>query len=80
MAQQLGMKHMSLLIHSESDRKRDLLKPYFREIREAVSNWIQQPQTPVYLCMESQTVWKNTFGYIPKNEIAIEKKILFLSC
>ena len=55
-------------------------KRYLREIREelykTVSGWIQSHQTPTYLCMESQTVWKNTFGFIPENELVLEKSIL----
>jgi len=60
---------------------RDKKLRYFRPIRvrmfRALGTWIKEraPEVFVYLCMESAQVWKEAFGWAPKNSAALKKSL-----
>jgi spore photoproduct lyase len=60
------------------DGKLRYVQPIRIEIYATMSRWIKKafPETPLYLCMESLTVWEQALGWKPKNNIDLETYIL----
>ncbi len=60
------------------DGKRRYFKPRRIDIYQKMVSWIKEiaPRVPLYLCMESQDVWKKVFGFSPGNPRAVEKLFL----
>ncbi|MBI3017523.1 MAG: DNA photolyase [Deltaproteobacteria bacterium] len=60
-------------------------KRYFRQLREELYQTVYgyitkyNRQTPTYLCMENEVVWKNSMGRVPSSEQALEKQIVSAS-
>ncbi len=52
---------------------------YFRPLREEMFRWLYQrikryaPQVAVYLCMESDQVWRRSFGWSPKDSAGLAR-------
>jgi len=69
----------SFLITGEFVSTPDGKKRYIRSIREEMYETLQgyilqkKTKTPVYLCMESDLVWKNVMGYAPETQEALER-------
>lgn len=57
------------------DGKMRYFKPKRIEVYQKMVSWIRDfaPEVPLYLCMESQDVWKKVFGFSPRNPKEVEK-------
>lgn len=60
------------------DGKMRYFKPKRIEIYQRMVSWIREfaPDIPLYLCMESQDVWKKVFGFAPRSPEEVEKLFL----
>lgn len=60
------------------DGKLRYIQPIRIEIYSKMYEWLKTtcPQTPIYLCMESPTVWKRSLGFCPKNPKEFENYII----
>jgi spore photoproduct lyase len=66
---------------SSADGKKRYLRPIREEMYQTLKSKIEQTssKTPVYLCMETETVWKSAMGYVPKTAQQLEGQIVSIS-
>ncbi|MCP4753628.1 MAG: DNA photolyase [Proteobacteria bacterium] len=57
------------------DGKMRYLKPIRKELLSTIAGWIIQaaPNTPLYLCMEKRSIWKDTLSVKPSDPSALER-------
>ncbi len=69
----------SILLHEEFIKGLDGKLRYIRPIREELYSFMYEklnewyPDLGIYLCMESDEVWRNSFGWSPKNSEGLKR-------
>jgi spore photoproduct lyase len=68
---------MSAEFFPGADGKMRYFKPLRTEMYSKMASWIRRymPQTPLYLCMESRTVWRKALGTAPSCNADMEQWI-----
>ena len=59
------------------DGKMRYFRPLRTEMYTKMLSWIRRytADTPLYLCMETQTVWQRTFGHAPACSADLEQSL-----